>query len=374
MAVEIVSSAIRTCLGDGPRTFAALLRGADGASELRYHDASKLNVSHAYHIIEGDRERPLRASVWLTECILDAVAASDIDAQSERVIAVVGTGLRELRSVEQWATKGDSFCAEQLHFGTAVKAAVPGVSEVITLSNACSAGGHALAIAQDLLESSEADVAIAAGTDSLTASMLAMVGRFREKPVHAIRPFDASESGVLLGEGAAAIVLRRSTMAGARLCRVLSTGLSCDAHHETAPHPDGMRRAMHDALERASVPAAAVNLVVAHGTGTMLNDPLEAALVREVYGAHGPGPLITALKGAIGHTSGGSALMSVDVALRAMKSSRIPPVVGLHKPLAESAGLQFVMGEPAQANIQFAVVNAFGFGGVNSVTVLGNAA
>src|SRR5207247_2209887 len=116
----------------------------------------------------------------------------------------------------------------------AVRAVAPGVGEVITLSNACSAGGHALALAQDLVELGEADAVVAAGADSMTASMLAMIGRVHEEPADQLRPFDAARTGALLGEGAVAMVVVPEGAAARPLARVLATGLSCDAHHETA--------------------------------------------------------------------------------------------------------------------------------------------
>ena len=367
MPAVITGSAVLTCFGDGRSTFSALLGGATGVRKLRGADAGKLSVTSGYHIGDRPDDERFLASRWLTTCLRNALRQSGIDPASRRVAVVVGTGLRELGAVEA----GLPVAAERLHFGSAVRAAVPEAAEILTISNACSAGGHALAIAQDLVESGDADAAIAAGTDAMTISMLAMIGRVTDTPTEQVRPFDADRTGVLLGEGAAAVVVEPEPAKARSLARLLSTGLSCDAGHETAPDRAGIRRAIVDALDRARLAPADVDLVIAHGTGTALNDPVEAELIGEVLAADGPGPLITAVKGAVGHTSGGSALLSVDVAMRCMAAGVVPPIAGLRCLLDEGSGLRFVMGSPEHATIRVAQINAFGFGGVNSITMLG---
>jgi 3-oxoacyl-[acyl-carrier-protein] synthase II len=374
VAVLITGSAIRTCLGDGESTFAALLQGKSGISPLSYFHPEKLNVNAGYQIVEAEEEQWFRAGRWLADCVREALAQAKVDPARMRVAAIVGTGLRELRAVERWALNEGPLPIERMHFSSAIREVSPHIQDVITLSNACSASGHALALAQDLIELGEADAVIAAGVDAMTASMLAMIGRFVEAPTECVRPFDTARTGTLLGEGAAALIVMPESSSDHPLARVLSTGLSCDAHHETAPEGDGARRAMQDALARAQRGPGQVDLVLAHGTGTLLNEPAEAQFIRDTLCAHGPGPWITAVKGALGHTSGASALMSVDVALRSMKAGLVPPVVGLKDLLAEGQGLRFVMERPAQARLRLAAINAFGFGGVNSISLVEAAA
>jgi 3-oxoacyl-[acyl-carrier-protein] synthase II len=366
----ITASSVRTCFGNGEATFAALLGGISGVRPLRYYDAEKLGVSSGYQIPEPDPEAWFRASRWLEACVAEVLAQSAIDPSTRRVVAVVGTGLRELRAVERWTLDSMSFSPDRLHFSDAVRRVSPHIAEVVTLSNACSAGGHALAVAQDMIELREADAVLVAGTDATTESMLAMIGRFADSPTQMVRPFDAGRTGVLLGEGAAALIIEAENSPTRPLGRLLSTGLSCDACHETAPDAEGIRRALEDALRRADRAPDQIDLIVTHGTGTSLNDPIEAAVIRSVFAQDSPGPWITGIKGAVGHTSGGSALLGVDVALRCLRSGVAPPVIGLRRPLSEGEGLRFVIGEPVEAPLKVANVHAFGFGGVNSITVL----
>jgi 3-oxoacyl-[acyl-carrier-protein] synthase II len=365
MSTLIASSVLRTCLGDGASTFAALLAGRDGRAPLRRGDPAKLRVSYGYHV--EVHSGPYAPSRWLARCVRAAVAGSGVDPAHARVACLVGTGLRELSTVE-CADELSEVPAHRLHFADAVREAVPGIGEVVTIANACSASGHALALAQDMVELGDADAVVVAGTDTMTESMLAMIGRVVDEPTERVRPFDRDRRGVLLGEGAAAVVVVPDDGRPGTLGRLLATGLSCDAYHETAPAPDGIARAMRDALARAGRLPEEVGLVLAHGTGTPLNDPAECAALRTVLtGA----PLVTAVKGAIGHLSGTAHLANVDVALRCLASRRVPAVVGLDTPLPEAEGLRLVRGcavpLPARTLVQ---CNAFGFGGVNAVSLL----
>ncbi|MEH1123228.1 beta-ketoacyl synthase N-terminal-like domain-containing protein [Micromonospora sp. CPCC 206061] len=366
MAVVLAASQVRTCFGDGDQTFAALCRGDSGVAPLRHPDPAGINVRYGYH---GDGGGPFLASRWLVDCVRRAVAEADLRPGRQRVVALVGTGLRELAAVEEWAVAGREVPRHRLHFRDALAEAVPGLADIITIANACSAGGHALALAQDLVEMGEADAVVAAAADGMTSSMLAMIGRVADVPTERVRPFDAARQGVLLGEGAAAAVVVSETTARSGLARLLATGLSCDAYHETAPDVAGICRAMRDALSRGDRSAADVDLVVAHGTGTALNDPTECAALRQVLRDGGGDPLITAIKGAVGHTSGSAGLVSLDVAVRCLASGVVPPVVGLRTVLPEGDGLRFAL-QPVRVSPRLVQVDAFGFGGVNAVTLL----
>jgi 3-oxoacyl-[acyl-carrier-protein] synthase II len=197
----ITGSDMVTCLGDAESTVAALLDGTVGAGPLRMGDPAKLGVGHGYPVADDGPERVGRASDWLTGCIAAAVKRSDTDLSAARVAVVVGTGLRELRGIELWHSDGHPLGRRQLHFGAAARTALPAATEVWTVSNACAASGYALAFATDLLEQDEADAVVVAGTDTMTESMLTMIGRIGGEAATRVRPFDAHRVGVLLGEG-----------------------------------------------------------------------------------------------------------------------------------------------------------------------------
>ncbi|MCT2589597.1 hypothetical protein LHJ74_06610 [Streptomyces sp. N2-109] len=361
MRTAITGSSMLTCLGDLDATYKALIAGQSGVGPLRIGDPAKLNVSRGYHV-GGDGP-----GAWLGDTVAAALAAAGVDPARQRVAVVVGTGLRELRAVERWHGDGAPLELAQLHYGAAVRAAAPGVTEVHTLANACAASGYALALATDLLELDEADAVVVSGCDTMTESMLTMIGRVGDTSADMVRPFDADRQGVLLGEGAASVVLQRADDRPV-LGILRGVGVNCDAYHETAPSQAGIVAAMRDAHRRAGVDPAEIGLVMAHGTGTALNDPTEASALGEVFGS--AGPPVTGIKGAIGHTSGGAALMSMLVALTSMAEGAVPPTAGLRTPIPEASGLDLVQGGPRTVRPRLAQVNAFGFGGVNAVAIV----
>ncbi|WP_229698047.1 beta-ketoacyl-[acyl-carrier-protein] synthase family protein [Wenjunlia tyrosinilytica] len=400
--MAITGSSMVSCLGGLDETFEALLAGRSGVSPLRTGDPDKLNVHYAYSIDDAgaaskgtasggpastgrastgtglgtdpasnDEAGPRSAGRWLAHCVAEALRDAGVDPAERRVAVIVGTGLREHRAVEQWHGDGAELRLAQTHFTEAVRSVAPDVTEVHTLANACAASGYALALAVDLLELGEADAVVAAGCDTMTESMLTMIGRVGTTTADTVRPFDADRDGVLLGEGAVAVVVERTERTAKNrpaLGLVRGVGVGCDAHHETAPDLAGIVATMRDAHRRAGVAPGEIGLVVAHGTATALNDPTEAAALVEAFGPDGPP--VTGIKGAIGHTSGGAALMSVLVALKAMRSGVVPPVVGLRTPIPEAEKLALVNGQPLRARPRVAQVNAFGFGGVNAVTIV----
>ncbi|HEV2371954.1 MAG TPA: beta-ketoacyl synthase N-terminal-like domain-containing protein [Streptosporangiaceae bacterium] len=369
MTALIAGSAVRTCFGDGAATFAALTEGRSGVAPLKHHDPAHVGVAHGYEI-NTERPAQFEASEWLTVCVREALDQAGVDPARQRCVALVGTGLRELSAVERMAAGGAPFGAGRLHFRAAVERAAPGIAAVWTLAGACSAGGHALAMAQDLIELGEAEAVVVGAADAMTASMLAMIGRAGDEPATEVRPFDVDRVGALLGDGAVALVLVPDEPGRPCLARLLSCGLSCDAWHQTAPDPAGTRRAMTDALERAGRVPADVDLVLAHGTGTLLNDVTEAQVLTEVFTGCQPGPLVTAIKGAVGHTSGGAALLNVAMAVQCLATGTVPPVAGLRDLLPEAAGLRLVRDAAVASAPRTVQTDAFGFGGVNAVSVI----
>lgn len=363
---------------DRDACYAALCAGVSGARPLQVFHAARYGVQHAYEIDDrpaGGGDRPGRATRWLTRCVRSCMAeAAPTPGRLGRVAVLVGTGLRELRSVELWWTQGFGLSAHELHFGAALRTALPGCAPALTLCNACSASLFALGLGTDLLALDEADAVVVAGTDALTESMVGLADRANPDKPERVRPFERERRGVLLGEGAAAVLLEPVERAAARgrrpLALVRGVGLSCDAFHETAPDPLGVERAMRDAHHRAQLGPEDIDLLVAHGTGTALNDDNEVRVLRAVFGTHAGRPLITALKSMTGHTSGASGLMSVVIAVECLRHATIPPIVGLTTPLPGGEGLDFVCGRARRRHVRTAQVDAFGFGGVNAVAIL----
>lgn len=371
--VHVMGAGAVASVGDGVASlFSALCAGESGLAELRGFVAERFRARHAFEIDDrpaAGHDVPGRATRWLETAIAEALADAGMSEDLRGVPVLVGTGLRELRSVELWWRDGARFDAADLHFGTALRKRF-GAEQTHTFAGACSASLYTLGLAMDMLDAGVADSVVVAGVDTLTESMFGLLDRVQLVPPADVRPFDRGRRGVLMGDGAAAVVLRRDPADGSARARLRGVGLTCDAYHVTAPDPKGIARAILDAHDRAGVTPHDIDLVMLHGTGTLLNDEAEAAAVSAVFTESGAQPLVTAIKSMTGHTSGGSGLLSLVVGMAAMDSGRVPPTTGLRDPIEEAETLRFVRDGEARADIGCVQVNAFGFGGVNAVAIV----
>jgi 3-oxoacyl-[acyl-carrier-protein] synthase II len=351
--------------------FDALCAGQSGLSPLRGLDGDRFRLKQAYEIDDGtDSEPTARATRWLCDAIAEALADAGLGEDLSEIPVLVGTGLREKRSVELRWTGHSDFPLSRQHFGPALRKRF-GAARTYTIDNACSASLYALGLATDLIDSGTEDAVVVAGVDSLTASMFGLMDRVQTPPVDRVQPFDRDRRGALMGEGAAAVVLRKHAPARAWLRAV---ELNCDAHHETVPDVAGVSAAIAGAHARASVRAEDIDLVIAHGTGTLLNDDTEATALAKTFLSVGADPLVTGIKSMTGHTSGASGLMSLVVAVEVLGSGRIPPVVGLEAPTDAAKDLRLVTSTRYESDVALVQVNAFGFGGVNAVAIVERAA
>jgi 3-oxoacyl-[acyl-carrier-protein] synthase II len=357
--------------------FEGLCAGVSKVAPLRGFNAELFRCKHAYEIDDRHgHERPLRSTAWLCQAVREALNQHVPDATASRLAVFVGTGLRELRSLELWSRGEAAFEPHQLHYTVAVQEAVGAAVPVYTLVNACAAGLFALALAADMLELGEIDVAVVAGCDSITESMYGLLDRSSAVRTEAVQPFDKDRRGVLMGDGAGAVVLMRKQDAGARpvLAALLGVGLSCDASHETAPDATGILRAMKAAHRLAGTSPQDVRVVYAHGTGTALNDSAEATALRQLFSEVENKPQIAAIKSMTGHTSGSSGVISLVAAVEGLRAQIVPPTPGLSNPIDELNEFPVVRRQAARVLHDVVQVNAFGFGGVNAVALVAGAA
>ncbi|MFB8237922.1 beta-ketoacyl-[acyl-carrier-protein] synthase family protein [Kitasatospora purpeofusca] len=359
---------------DPGELFANLCAGVSGVGELKGFDLSRHDARFAYEVDDRPRpgtDVPRRATALLIEAVGQAARDAGLDERDLGGVPIlVGTGLRELRSVELWQRDGIDFPPQDLHFGTALRAAF-NADDTHTFSNACSAGLYALALGTDLLAAGSADTVIVAGVDVLTETMYGLLERVQPVPPDRVRPFDRNRAGVLMGEGAAAVVLTRTPAEGRKVHGVVrGVAVNCDAHHVTAPDPAGIAEAVRAAHTAAGLEPADIDLVMVHGTGTLLNDEAEAVALADAFGEHAGRPLMTAVKSMTGHTSGASGLLALVVTLSCLAEGLVPPTLGLDDPVDEAAGFRIVTGEATEAPLTVAQLNAFGFGGVNAVAIV----
>ena len=246
---------------------------------------------------------------------------------------------------------------------------------------ACASGTNAVGDAFRQIRDGYADVILAGGSEATIISLA--VGGFTSlhalhtgsDPKRASIPFDKERSGFVMGEGAAALVLEEYEHAKARganiLAEVVGYGCTCDAHHITAPLPDGSGAAgaMTQALADAGVDAASVDYINAHGTSTAMNDAGETAAVKLAFGEHAKELAISSTKSMTGHLLGASGAVEAALTAMALHDGFIPATLGYQVP-DEACDLDVVPNHGREAAIRYAMSNSLGFGGHNASILL----
>jgi len=248
-------------------------------------------------------------------------------------------------------------------------------SSVVT---ACATGNHAIGDAYKIIERGDADVMIAGGAEAMIVpltiagfcSMKAMSTR-NDEPEKASRPFDAGRDGFVCGEGAGIVVLEALEHAVRRDARIygeiVGYGMTSDAHHMTAPDPegDGAARAMQLALAAAGIGPGAVGYVNAHGTSTPYNDKFETIAIKRVFGEHARKVAVSSTKSMTGHLLGAAGGIEAIATTLAIYHGLLPPTINYDTPDPE-CDLDYVPNQARKVDVEYALSNAFGFGGTNA--------
>jgi 3-oxoacyl-[acyl-carrier-protein] synthase II len=370
--------AVASIGADVEEIFDSLAAGRSGLGTLRGYDREKFRAQVAYEIDDRPApgvDEPLRATRWLERAVAQAAADAGVGEDLSGVPVLVGTTLRELRSVELSWRDGVPFDAADLHFGTMLRHRF-GAVDTHTVANACSASLYTLALGADLLDLGAADTVVVAGVDTITESTYGLLDRCYPEAPDRVRPFDRARRGMLQGEGAVAVVLRREADGpgpGSRVhARVRGVAVNCDAYHPSAPDAKSIAAAVQEAHRRAGVRPADIDLVMLHGTGTPLNDEAESTALGTVFAGMNPSPYMTAIKSMTGHTAGASGLHSLVAAVDVMRTGTVPPTVYLDDPVEAVAGFRLVRGtaERSEQPLRLAQIDSFGFGGLNAVAVV----
>lgn len=241
----------------------------------------------------------------------------------------------------------------------------------MTISTACSSSALAIGAAAEMIQASEADVVIAGGADSISRMTWGGFHALLLVDGQGCRPFDATRGGMSLGEGAGMLVLEAEETAlrrGAKiLARLSGWGASCDAHHVTAPHPEGAGAfaAMRAALRRAGLDAAQIDYVNAHGTGTRDNDLAESKALKSLFGERVPP--FSSSKRFFGHSLAASGAIEAVVCVEALRRQQMPANPGF-KEVDPAIGLAPVQ-QTTAAKLTHVMSNSFGFGGNNAVLI-----
>ena len=324
----------------------------------------------------------------------EAVADSGLeitDANAPRIGTYVGSGIGGLitlqddiyRAKEKGAHRMSPFFI--INAIANMPAGVIGVETgakgpCYSVVSACATAGHNIGEAVRAIQHGYCDAMIAGGTERpLTeigvggfASMKAITPDFNDCPEKGSRPFDNKRSGFVIGEGAGIMVLEEWGAAKARgahiYAELVGYGASCDAHHVTAPPPDGNGavRAMLSCIKDAGITPEQVGYINAHGTSTPLNDAAETAAIRTVFGAHADNLLVSSTKSMHGHLLGGAAAVESIACIAALNRGMVPPTINYEEP-DPACDLNYVPNKAAAYDGDYALCNTFGFGGQNAV-------
>lgn len=249
---------------------------------------------------------------------------------------------------------------------------------------ACSTGAHSIGDAARMIKDDDADIMIAGGAEATIcpigiagfAQARALSTKFNDQPEKASRPYDQDRDGFVMGEGAGVVVLEEYEHAkrrGAKIyAELVGYGLSGDAHHVTAPHPEGSGayRSMEMALRKAGMSPTDIDYVNAHGTSTPLGDELELGAVRRLFGNAVGSLSMSSTKSAIGHLLGGAGAVESIFCILAMRDQIVPPTLNLDNPGEGTAGVDLVPHKAKKRKVRAVLNNSFGFGGTNASLIM----
>ncbi len=380
-----------SAIGRGRGATLEALRARRGG--LRPNDFGDQPVATCIGRVAGLETEPLPARFGEWECrnnrlawlgltqdrFPDAVAAAAARYGAERVAVVLGTSTSSIGATEEAYRRlqpdggiAPDLCRPIVHTphstGEFVQRALALTGICVTTATACSSSAKAFAQAERLLRLGLADAAVVGGVDTLCGSVLFGFNALELVSPEPCRPFDPARRGINLGEASAFALLERGAGAAETGPWLLGYGESSDAHHMSAPHPEGLgaRLALRDALARGGADAAQIDYVNLHGTASQKNDEVEARVIDSLFPAR---TLAGSTKGWTGHTLGAAGTLEAVVTLLALESGLAPGTLN-STALDPACGPQIRL-DSVQADLDLALSLSFGFGGSNCVLLFG---
>jgi 3-oxoacyl-[acyl-carrier-protein] synthase II len=249
------------------------------------------------------------------------------------------------------------------------------------LASACASSAHAIGVAATEIMLGRQDAMITGGTEGVITgftiagfSSMKALSKRNDEPHKASRPYDTGRDGFVMGEGAGILVLENYEKAKARgakiLAEIVGFGASSDAHHFTAPHPEGLgaMACMNQALEMAGISKEQIHYINAHGTSTPLGDVAETEAIKKVFGKHAYDLRVSSTKSMTGHLLGAAGGLESIFCIKALETGILPPTINLENQ-DPACDLNYVPNISQVTNPEFALNNSFGFGGTNSSTI-----
>jgi 3-oxoacyl-[acyl-carrier-protein] synthase II len=390
-----------------PAYWEGLISGKSGAAPITYFDATDFKTQFACEL-KGfnpldhfDRKEARKqdrfaqyAMVSSDEAILDAGITLD-NVDQDRVGVIWGAGIGGLETFQNevlnFADNDRKPRFNPFFIPKLIADIAPGMISIkhgfrgpnFATVSACASSSNALIDALNYIRLDHADVIVAGGSEA--GVTYAGIGGFNamhalstrnDDPATASRPFDKNRDGFVLGEGAGAIILEEYEHAKARgakiYCELSGGGLSADAHHMTAPHPEGLgaKNVMINCLRNANLQPTDVDAINMHGTSTPLGDIAESKAIQEVFGDHAYKININSTKSMTGHLLGAAGAVEAIASILAIKENIVPPTINHQTPDENiDPKLNFTFGEAQKREVKVALSNTFGFGGHNACVV-----
>jgi 3-oxoacyl-[acyl-carrier-protein] synthase II len=406
--VVITGIGIVSPLGIGTDvTWSRVCAGESGIGPITRFDATDFPSRIAGEVSDFDPSPwiPKRAQRQMDLFIQYALAASDMAVESagldqdkpdpERYGCYVGAGLGGIlwleKSIVSLREKGPRHGISPYFVPAIIINLAPGQISIrhdckgpnMSMVSACSTGAHSIGEAARAIERGDADVMISGGTESTVSpvsiggfsSARALSTSYNDQPATASRPFTKSRDGFVLSEGCGLVILEERDRARARgvqiIAELVGYAANADAHHITAPPPDGAgaRRCMELAIADAGIAPAQVGYINAHGTSTAA-DSVETRAIRDLFGAHADRIAVSSTKSMHGHLLGAAGGLEAAICALALRDGVLPPTINLHDPDPE-CDLDYVPHEARKVQVEYAMSNSFGFGGTNAALVLG---
>ncbi len=398
--------------GDTESSWKNILASKSGAGTITRFDASDQKCTIACEVKPADHEYGFDPNVRVDHKVqrqVDPFIIYGIDAAGQafedaglvdmsdedkmRTGCSIGSGIGGLPGIEKESLvlqeRGPSRVSPHFVHGrlinlisgqVSIKYGLMGPNHAVV--TACSTGVHSIGDAARMIALDDADVMLAGGAEA-TICPIGIAGFAQAKalstrnddPTAASRPYDRDRDGFVMGEGAGVVVLEeyeRAKARGAKIyCEVVGYGLSGDAHHVTAPHPDGVGayNSMQMALKRSGLATADIDYVNAHGTSTMA-DTLELAAVKRLFGDDIATMSMSSTKSAIGHLLGGAGAVEAIFSILAIRDQVVPPTLNLDNPDEGTEGVDLVPLTAKEREVKAVLSNSFGFGGTNASVIM----
>jgi 3-oxoacyl-[acyl-carrier-protein] synthase II len=389
---------------DIPTTWEGLTTGRSGIDYITLFDASELDTKFAGevkgfepadYINRKDAHRMDRFAQMAVAASRQAMEQSGLEinsANQDRIGIVIGSGIGGLSTLfqqtktllERGPSRVSPFLVPMMISDMAaaqVSIALGAKGPNLCVTSACSSGSDAIGAAYELVRQGDVEVMITGGSEAIinpigisAFNALHALSTRNDAPQQASRPFDTGRDGFVIGEGAGILVLENFTHAQKRgakiLAEILAYGASADAFHVTQPieNGEGATRAIRIALKKAGTNPTEINYINAHGTSTQLNDKMETAAIKTVFGDHAYHIPISSTKSMMGHLIGGSGAVEAAICILVIQNGVIPPTINLTNPDPD-CDLDYVPNVARQADVTTALSTSFGFGGHNSILV-----